>query len=162
MSKVNKAVLQTLANTEQSIYERVDGILATGGSIEDVQAYCKLLEHSIKNVREHLDQDQAIANIGDNINCANFAVENADYNACVRALLLCINLIPNPMQRDDLRLRYYPKILTPEAGYDYGIMLVALENTVIKLNGGKVYVPPSAETEKVSKWKTWFPTLSTN
>lgn len=158
------AIQQLLASTESSIYEKINTILDSHGTETDVQDFCKLLEYSIKTVRTHLAQDTRIANIGDDIICANYAADNADYNACVGSLLICLELTPNPMYRDDLRLRYYDDILNPKEAVDYNIMRISLENMVIKLNKGKAYVPPSAkpaEGEK-SKWANWFPSFSTN
>lgn len=160
--KLNLAIHQTLANTESGIYEKVESILASGGTLEEVEKYCKLLEHSVKTVRTHMDQDRQIENIGDDINCANFATENSEYNACVGALLICLKLVPNPMQRDDLRLRYYRDILSPDANVDYETMLASLQSMVIKLNGGKPYAPPVPKEVKESLWKKFLPTFSVN
>lgn len=160
--KLNLAIQQTLANTESGVYEKVESILESGGTLEEVENYCKLLEQSVKTIRDYLAQDQKIENIGDDINCANFATENADYNACVGALLICLKLVPNPMQRDNLRLRYYNDILNPTDNVDYETMLASLRSMVVKLNGGKPYAPPVPKEVKESSWKKFIPTFSIN
>ena len=160
MSKHQVAIQQLLANTEGATYERINTILDSNGTLDDVQDYCKLLEHSIRTVRTQLAQDALIANIGDDTVCANYAVENPEYNACVGLLETCLKLVPNPMYRDDLRLRYYADILVPNPEVDYNIMRIALSNAVVKLNNGKPYdLIPVAVKEKKS-WKRWIPSFS--
>lgn len=159
-NKHQAAIQQLLSNTEGSTYERINTILDSNGSLEDVQDYCKLLEHSIRTVRTHLAQDALIAAIGDDTVCANFAVENPEYNACVGLLETCLKLVPNPMYRGDLRLRYYADILVPKDDVDYSIMRIALSNAVIKLNGGKSYNPAPVVAEEKKSWKRWISSFS--
>lgn len=164
MSLVNKqqlAIKQMLSRTEGNIYEQINTILDSNGTIDDVQDYCKLLEHSVKTVRTQIAQDEQIIKIGDDIKCANFATDNREYGTCVELLLVCLQLTPNPMYRDDLRLRYYADILDPKADVDYNIMRISLENTVIKLNGGKPLSNDTEATVEKKSWKRWFPTFTT-
>lgn len=161
MSKKSIAIQQLLAHTEPSIYEKINTILDNNGTEKDVQDYCKLLEHSVKTVRNHLEQDSRISNIGDDIICANFAADNSDYNACIASMFICLELTPNPMYRDDLRLRYYDDLLSPKAEVDYNIMRISLENMVIKLNKGKLYEPIIEKPKGESwSWKKWFQIFS--
>lgn len=163
MSKQNLAIKQLLANTETVIQERVNTILDNAGTLGDVEDYCKLMEHSLKTIRGQLEQDRQIMNLGEDTNRGNFASTNEDYNACVAAIFICLELIPNPMYRDDLRLRYYADLLDPKESVDYKIMRVSLENMVIKLNKGRPYVKPSTQQkEGESIWKKLFPSYSTN
>ena len=160
MSKHQVAIQQLLANTEGATYERINTILDSNGTLDDVQDYCKLLEHSIRTVRTQLAQDALIANIGDDTVCANYAVENPEYNACVGLLETCLKLVPNPMYRDDLRLRYYADILVPNPEVDYNIMRIALSNAVVKLNNGKPYAPVPVAVKEKKSWKRWIPSFS--
>lgn len=161
-NKTQLAIKQLLARAEPGIYEQVNVIIDNAGSLKDVEDYCKLLEHAVKTVRNHLAQDARIAAIGDDPTCANFACENKDYNACVADLLLCLKLTANPMYRDDLRLRYYEDILNPKNDVDYRVMSVSLENMVTKLNGGKPYTTQPQTEQEPSVWQRWFPTFSAN
>lgn len=160
INKKQLAIKQLLARTEPSILEQINVIIDNAGTLGDVEDYCKLLEHAVKTVRNHLDQDARLLLIGDDTVCANFAVENKDYNNCVANLLLCLELTPNPMYRDDLRLRYYDDILNPKNTVDYRVMCVSLENMVTKLNGGKPYSTQPQPEQELSIWRRWFPTFS--
>lgn len=153
----NLAIKQLLANTETVIGERVTTILDNQGTLTDVEDYCLLLEHSLKTIRHKLAQDQQILNLGDDTERGNFAATNEDYNACVAAMFICLELTPNPMYRDDLRLHYYKDLLEPSENVDYKIMRVSLENMVIKLNKGKPYVKPTDQPkQEVPAWKRVF------
>ena len=87
-------------------------------------------------------------------------VENPEYNACVGLLETCLKLVPNPMYRDDLRLRYYADILVPNPEVDYNIMRIALSNAVVKLNNGKPYGPAPVAVKEKKSWKRWIPSFS--
>lgn len=154
----SSSIKQIHARMDGSVLNHVSLILENGGTQRDIESMFKVLEQTITDSRKQIDMDQKLLNIGSELGNCNLAATNEHYNECVRLLLLSMKLLPNPLTRNDLRVKFYDTVLNPTDDIDWEGIKLSIDATITRLNGNIPYEAKKTNSEGVSKWD-WFKKL---